>query len=242
MKFSIRNILLSALMFSLSIPCAAAEEIDYQGAPFAKLAELYKEKKYQQGMKAIESYLKQYSKDRGRKIGLYLSAGGFLYALGKKGLARKAFEQALNLDFNPSLPPFFNRQARSYFSKIRERFLKKLELFDLAPKTISSQTKPRAKGGLSGLSWLLFGISAAGFGGGIALIADAGSTEANYSSWLENGTKFGHSQQILENSAQSLRGSLGLQRALGWISIGLGAASLGGAVALIILQGSGKKK
>lgn len=202
---------------------------------------LYASKKWEP---ALASFLKALRSLRGkpifRKAPVYAYIGLCLYQQGHRGLAWKAFEQALFSNTNLSLPTEAKAGSdlQAFFARVKSR-VKQRGGANLATNNTSSGPA-NAGGGNSNilanpLFWASITVALTGLTTGIIFAVDAGNNQQNVSTISENFKNELDSTQIAQLT-QSHQGTVGSQNIGAGISFALAGIGVAGVVLSIILK------
>lgn len=242
-RFSLLSTLCLAGFLFLGWTFAPAN-VHAQGAYLEQAKQLYEAKQWDQTLYALQKALRSLrGKPSIQKVPVYVYIGLSLYKRGDKGLAWKAFEQAFVFKRNAELPKGEPKPVQAFFRRVQQRVLKRLGPVKGQEVGGSTTTAPPSspRGGGTGVSsspwpWVILSVSAAALTGGVLLVANASANNGDVETWLQNGTTQGNDRAVLENSASSMRSSVGLQNILGGVALGLAGVGIAGAVVMFVLQ------
>lgn len=196
----------------------------------------YQAKQYDKALKSFKKALKlQRGKPLFQKAPTYLSIGLVLFQQGFKGLAWKAFEQALYQNVNLTLPANENAEAKAFFQRVKDR----VKTRGGVAFQVSAPRAPQASGDggplASPLVWGSFCFAALAAAAGIVLVANAGANQADLDTWITNNVNDGQSPATVNASAAPIKDNIAVQSGIGYTALGLAALGVAAGVVLIFL-------
>ena len=154
-----------------------------QKASMEKGIQAYKQKKWDDALGAFQKALRELKgKPVSQKAGVHVYLGLTLLGKGEKGLAWKAFEQALYANGSVGLPSKSSEEAVDFFARVKKRV--KRRGGDLGDGVV-----PSTGFRLTYLSYAFLGLAGATVIGGVILLGSNQAARTEAQAWQEKAAK-----------------------------------------------------
>lgn len=212
---------------------------------FKQLLQAGQQKMRSQSWKeALTLFQKALKSQRGKplyqKAPAYLYIGSCLYHMRHKGLAWKAFEQALYQNIQLRLPGQPSTELKAFFERVRKRVSLRGGQKIIQGTTAHSSSSSSSSNSRSGLfsnpwPWLVMTLSAGLVVGGTILVVGGTSSQADLDQWTKDAGQNGLAPQGIEGVKKNIGGNITGTNVFGFSMLGLGVAGAATAVVWLLL-------